>query len=339
MQLYKLYEPYELYKLNRIFAYQSIETMKSYTRNIVIGLCVALAACSFSRGKKAEQGAARVQAFRLPEIPSIYTDEREQVKYLVARYWEHFDFADTSLIRRPEITEQAFANYLQLFPRVPYADVERAIASMLDRAMDADSVMFAHFTSLYEKYLYDPNSPMLSEEFYIPVLRYIVASPRVGEVDKLRPAFRLEMALKNRPGSAATDFVYTLPSGKREKLSDIRADYTILFFNNPDCDACRAIKAEFEAADFVNFLLREKRGESRRLVFLSVYPDPDVEAWRRHLKEQPKSWVCAYDDGQVIKEQRLYDLRAIPTFYLLDRDKKIIFKDVPFRVIASFLEQ
>ena len=223
MQLYKLYEPYELYKLNRIFAYQSIETMKNYTRNIVIGLCVALAACSFSRGKKAEQGAARMQAFRLPEIPSIYTDEREQVKYLVARYWEHFDFADTSLIRRPEITEQAFANYLQLFPRVPYADVERDVESggidMKIFERDADSVMFAHFTSLYEKYLYDPNSPMLSEEFYIPVLRYIVASPRVGEVDKLRPAFRLEMALKNRPGSAATDFVYTLPSGKREKLS------------------------------------------------------------------------------------------------------------------------
>ena len=47
--------------------------MKSKKLGIIIGLCMALAACSSSpKGK----GKAKGQAFRLPEVPVIYTGER-----------------------------------------------------------------------------------------------------------------------------------------------------------------------------------------------------------------------------------------------------------------------
>ena len=52
---------------------------------------------------------------------------------------------------------------------------------------------------------------------------------------------------------------------------------------------------------------------------------------------QPKEWMCTYDDGQVITKERLYDLRAIPTFYLLDREKRVLLKDAPFRIIEAYL--
>lgn len=256
----------------------------------------------------------------------------------MTHYWDKFNFADTSLIRMPEITEQAFVDFLQVLPYVSYTDAEKEISGMLDKALSADTLMFAYFTVLYDKYLYNPNSPMLNEELYIPVLKYIVNSERVGEIDKMRPAFRLEMALKNRVGNPATDFTYTLPSGKKGKLSGINADYTILFFNNPDCNACRAIKAEVEASGVVKNLLNVKvQGNRKKLVFLSVFPDPELEVWRRMLPEQPKEWMCTYDDGQVITKERLYDLRAIPTFYLLDREKRVLLKDAPFRVIEAYL--
>ena len=313
-----------------------------YAGFVAVSLLAVLSACSSSpkdKGKK-EGKEVKIRSFQIPEVPSVYTDPRSQAKYLITRYWDKFDFADTALIRMPEITEQAFVNYLQLFPYVPYPDLEKGITGMLEQALTADTLMFAHFTELYAKYLYDPNSPMLSEEYYIPVLQYITASERVSEIDKMRPAFRLEMSLKNRQGSMATDFTYTLPSGKKEKLSGITSDYTILFFNNPDCDACRTIKAEVESSGFVKSLLNANpRGKQKRLVFLSVFPDPELDVWRKFLPVQPKEWICAYDDGQVITKERLYDLRAIPTFYLLDKDKKVVLKDVPFRVIESYLGQ
>lgn len=317
----------------------------SKNRNVRIWIAAAclllvIFACSSSRNKqgKEEAKSIKIKSFQVPEIPPIYTDQRERAKYMVAHYWDKFDFADTSLIHMPEVTEQAFVNFLQVLPYVPYVDVEKEIFRMLDKALSTDTLMFAYFTELYDKYLYNPNSPMLNEEFYIPVLKYIVNSGQVGEMDKMRPAFRLDMALKNRVGALATDFIYTLSSGKRGKLSDINADYTILFFNNPDCNACQAIKAEVEASKLVKGLLNAKiPGNRKRLVFLSVFPDSELEVWRRMLPEQPKEWICTYDDGQVITKERLYDLRAIPTFYLLDQDKRVLLKDAPFRVVEAYL--
>ena len=317
----------------------------SKSRIIQIWIAVAclsliLSACSSSPKKQGKEEAknTEVKSFQAPEIPPVYTDQRERAKYLVTHYWDKFNFADTSLIWMPEITEQAFVAFLQVLPYVSYTDAEKEISGMLDKALSADTLMFAYFTVLYDKYLYNPNSPMLNEELYIPVLKYIVNSERVGEIDKMRPAFRLEMALKNRVGNSATDFTYTLPSGKKGKLSGINADYTILFFNNPDCNACRAIKAEVEASGVVKNLLNVKvQGNRKKLVFLSVFPDPELEVWRRMLPEQPKEWICTYDDGQVITKERLYDLRAIPTFYLLDREKRVLLKDAPFRIIEAYL--
>ena len=317
----------------------------SKSRIIQIWIAVAclsliLSACSSSPKKQGKEEAknTEVKSFQAPEIPPVYTDQRERAKYLVTHYWDKFNFADTSLIWMPEITEQAFVDFLQVLPYVSYTDAEKEISGMLDKALSADTLMFAYFTVLYDKYLYNPNSPMLNEELYIPVLKYIVNSERVGEIDKMRPAFRLEMALKNRVGNSATDFTYTLPSGKKGKLSGINADYTILFFNNPDCIACRAIKAEGDASELVKSLLNVKVQDNRKkLVFLSVFPDPELEVWRRMLPEQPKEWICTYDDGQVITKERLYDLRAIPTFYLLDREKRVLLKDAPFRIIEAYL--
>lgn len=243
----------------------------SKSRIIQIWIAVAclsliLSACSSSPKKQGKEEAknTEVKSFQAPEIPPVYTDQRERAKYLVTHYWDKFNFADTSLIWMPEITEQAFVDFLQVLPYVSYTDAEKEISGMLDKALSADTLMFAYFTVLYDKYLYNPNSPMLNEELYIPVLKYIVNSERVGEIDKMRPAFRLEMALKNRVGNSATDFTYTLPSGKKGKLSGINADYTILFFNNPDCNACRAIKAEVEASELVKSLLNVKVQDNRK---------------------------------------------------------------------------
>ena len=53
-----------------------------------------------------------------------------------------------------------------------------------------------YITDLADKYLYDPNSPMRNEEFYIPVLDAMLASPVLEEIEKVRPKARRELAQK-----------------------------------------------------------------------------------------------------------------------------------------------
>ena len=46
----------------------------------------------------------RAAAFRLPDVPAALTEPAERADYLALHYWDRFDFADTTLVRRPEIT-------------------------------------------------------------------------------------------------------------------------------------------------------------------------------------------------------------------------------------------
>ena len=275
-------------------------------------------------------------AFTLPRIPSVITTSRARASYLVLHYWEHFNFRDTALISRPEITEQAFVNFLDVLPEVPLQEAEKGITALMDSAA-SDSAMYVHFTNLASKYLYEPNSPFRNEEYYIPVLRHIIALPRMEEPDKSRPRFLLDMALKNRPGEVAADFVYTRTNGSRGRLRRISADYTLLFFNSPDCEDCRRVKDYMAASERFAGMTGEGSARRPRLVILAVYPDEDVEQWR--AAAYPPCMLNVHDASQAINRHRLYDLKAVPCLYLLDADKRVLLKDVTVEHVELYLRE
>ena len=276
------------------------------------------------------------EAYTLPRIPSVITTSRARASYLLLHYWEHFNFRDTALISRPEIIEQAFVNFLDVLPEVSLQEAEKGITALMDSAA-SDSAMYVHFTNLASKYLYEPNSPFRNEEYYIPVLRHIIALPRMEEPDKSRPRFLLDMALKNRPGEVAADFVYTRINGSRGRLLRISADYTLLFFNSPDCEDCRRVKGYMAASEHFAGMTGEGSARRPRLVILAVYPDEDVEQWR--AASYPPCMLNVHDASQAISRQRLYDLKAIPCLYLLDADKRVLLKDVTVEHVELYLRE
>ena len=76
---------------------------------------------------------------------------------------------------------------------------------------------------------------------------------------------------------------------------------------------------------------------SGTLRILAVYPDKDISIWQKHLHNIPAEWVNGYDKHTAINNRMLYDLKAIPTIYLLGRDKKVILKDADVRQVEGVL--
>ncbi len=293
---------------------------------VAIGVLLLLA-CS-GRQQTADQ---KVRSFRAPEIPQMLVDQQDRAQYFTEHYWDLLDPRDTAFTAHSERVEQAFVEFMQALPYAPHP--ERGIANMFDRAA-ADSVLFLHFVDLAEKILYDPNSEMRNEELYIPFLRYIVSSEQLDEWDKVRPRALLELVSRNRPGTPATDFIYTTERGghrKEERLYALKAPYTLLYFNNPDCEDCARVKQIIcESAIFAEW---QRRG----LRILSLYPDSDLSIWRK--TKYPATWIKAFDAHEQMHGQQLYDLKAIPTLYLLDSDKRVLIKDAPVEFIEKWLER
>ena len=169
---------------------------------------------------------------------------------------------------------------------------------------------------------------------YIYVLEAVLEAPFLDEVSKIRPAHLLELALKNRVGEPATDFTYTLVDGKKGTLYRTKADCLLLFFYNPDCHACKEITDQLAASPFVTEWIK-----NNKLKILAVYPDEDLEAWKKHISYMPASWINSYDSAVSLKNDEIYDLKAIPTLYLLDKDKKVVLKDVTFNQVENYLKQ
>lgn len=274
-------------------------------------------------------------AFTVAAIPDELKSHLLRADYLVSHYWDSFDFSDTAYINLPEITEQAFVDFLDVLPHADKLKAYFSISAMLERALTEEpaGIVYAYFIGLYRDYLYDPNSPMRDEEYYIPVAKHISENLANDIAAKERATFDLSMMLKNRKGHIATNFTYTLTNGNKDKLHNIKAEYTLLFFYYSDCMDCKRTKKMLENSQIINSLLR-----TGKLKILALYPGSDIKMWRTYSTTIPQHWINACDssEDQIIKN-KLYSIRAIPSLYLLDRDKRVVMKDVTAEQVFAFL--
>ena len=292
---------------------------------ILVTIALALVACGQKRAKDGDEqilsnGAATELSFPNIVIPEMVPIE-ERVKFLAEHYWDRFDFSDTTFCNKPDITEQAYANYLDILRYVDPAVAQQSAAQLIKRA-EVDSTMFDYFVMLSDKYLYDPNSPFRNDELLIPTLECIIASPLLDEDEKIRPQSQLNMAQKNRIGQKANDFRYTLHDGRTGHMYSIEADYLLVFINNPDCPACKEIREQIGASPMLSEMI-----ERGMMKVLAIYPDEDITAWLNYRHNIPASWINGYDKQLRMRDEELYDLKAIPSLYLLDAEKRVMLKD------------
>lgn len=280
----------------------------------IIFILTILAMLGCSGGGKKSQTAEPQESITTEITPE------ERLQYRVDHFWDDFDFEDdkqlTMLSREQMI--YAISEYVTLIPE------ERADSLMrtLIRRASTSHDMLDYFYTLCEIVLHNPNSALRNDEYYIPVLEELVASPLLDEYERIAPAYDLEIALKNRIGRVATDFVYTLEDDTQGNLHNIKANYTILMFSNPECPLCGEIMRQIASSQLLTALI-----EHGVLKVLTLYPDEDIAHWRKYIDNIPSEWIRAYDKGGVLTKERLYNLSAIPALYLLDRDKRVLIKD------------
>lgn len=257
----------------------------------------------------------------IPALAPAMLPQEQKMEYMREHYWDKFDFADTTFINQIDSTKMltAFAVYATGY--IPDSLAYKYMPRLMQRASTSKR-MYTYFLMLAEGVLHDPNSPLRNDEKYIPVLENAVQSSWLDEYERMPYEYDLEIARQNRIGRTANDFTYTLASGRTATLHNIKADYTLIFISNPGCPMCREVKEQITTSPMLQELI-----ERKELKVLVIYPDTDLEAWREHLQDYPASWINGYDADQRIEKERLYDLKAIPALYLLDKQKRVMAKD------------
>ena len=76
---------------------------------------------------------------------------------------------------------------------------------------------------------------------------------------------------------------------------------------------------------------------SGRLKVVDIYIDHEVDVWKSKIAEYPSVWINGYDHNFKIREDLLYHVRAIPSMYLLDKEKTVLMKDAPDQKLLQYL--
>jgi thiol-disulfide isomerase/thioredoxin len=156
--------------------------------------------------------------------------------------------------------------------------------------------------------------------------------------DELRSRYKFQLALlmKNRVGEKATNFTYTVASGLSNTLFNLKSEFTLVIFSNPGCSTCEAVISRLNQSKELNEALSLNSRSRTMLAILTLYPDDDLEEWKAHLPSMPERWIHAYDKEKAVIQQNLYDIKAYPTLYLLDKEKNVLLKDSSIEAIESF---
>jgi hypothetical protein len=214
---------------------------------------------------------------------------------------------------------------LKTFVFATHATTETNAIEQLDSVLQlvsGDSAMFRQTISFLETPFSNPTSPYRNQNLYTKVLQAKLQYPWYNGDEKKIAVDRIRLMQQNNVGNPANDFAYKTPAGYSRRLYDIKANHLLLYFNNPECNACREMKTTLMNSSVIGDKL--KIGD---LKILSVYTDQDEQLWLNHLSEYPADWIQGRDDNEYLSENKIYDLRAIPSIYLLDKDKNVLLKD------------
>ena len=211
-------------------------------------------------------------------------------------------------------------NYLSVLPIVDNQTAEKSVEAMMKRA-EGSKMAYTRLANIAEKYLFEPNSPMVNDETYIMFLNQVLKTKVLSNVEKARFEHQYKVVMKNRVGSVATDFLYMTAKGEMGSLHKFEAKETLLIFYDPECDNCTEIIEKLRYNRELN--ARIMSGQMR---VLAIYAEENIDLWKKELTKMPTNWVVGRAVSKI-KPLGMYVLRAMPAIYLLDKDKKVVKKE------------
>ena len=147
--------------------------------------------------------------------------------------------------------------------------------------------------------------------------------------EKVRGSFlakeaREELAARKatQPGALAPDFTLNDPDGKPVTLSSLRGQYVLVDFWASWCKPCRAGMPAMKEL--------YKKYHAKGFEIIGVSDDSSHDAWKKAIEQDQTPWIHVVDEfpeeNKPARVGRLYGVHYIPSYFLLDKEGKVIGK-------------
>ncbi|MEO9209861.1 MAG: TlpA disulfide reductase family protein, partial [Ginsengibacter sp.] len=150
------------------------------------------------------------------------------------------------------------------------------------------------------------------------------------------------MVMSNLIGEKAANLEMLNEKGKPTNLYSLNAKYTVVCFWDPTCSHCRI---ELPRMDSIYNAKWKQQGVQ---IFAVLTDVKEKEKWVEFINSHHlQNWTNVYETEQKSQEivsqkkpsyKQLYNVSQTPTLYLLDKDKRIIAKQLTLEQIDEMLQ-
>ncbi len=269
-----------------------------------------------------------------PQIPDslkgISRDlEIKRYLYYKNHFFDGIDIADAGLLRTP-LLHQKIIEYLdKVIVQVPDSVINE-VDMLLEKAKRNEESFRYLLVSLSNKY---ETSPIMGQDkvFVHIIEKYYLTGTATWVDDELikKLSERIETIKPNFIGNQAPPLILTDTTFSRFSLYDLKSDYVVLYFYDPDCGHCKKMSP----------ILYEAYGRMslNNIEVLAINITTNYDRWKEYIYENEFDWVNLVDSNGKSNFRYYYDVRSTPTIYILDKNKKIIAKKIEASQVEDFI--
>jgi thiol-disulfide isomerase/thioredoxin len=292
---------------------------------------------------------ALLKAMKNPEVPPAAQhpggkyDSAFAFRYYKDHYWDDTWFFDERLARTSFFEEKLDEYFTNIV--VPHPDsVIKELDWMLAYATANDEMQRFLLVKFINRYL-NPQY-MWEDKVYVHLFEKYFSQkeyPWLNEKGKKTIFDRYYSMAANIFGSTAADIELPDSTGKTKSLFSVTNPYTVVVFWDPTCGHCK------ETLPRIDSIYRAKWSALNVKIYaVAKETDGTRKDWLNFVGEhQLKGWDHVYNSkdandarvkNNIPSYYQLYDVQVVPTLYLLDKDKSIIAKKIPFDQIDKVLD-
>jgi thiol-disulfide isomerase/thioredoxin len=290
-----------------------------------------------------------LKAMKQPEIPPAEQhhggkyDSTFAYRYYKDHFWDGTYFYDERLARTSFFDEKLD----EYFERLVYPDADSVIKElswMLAYGGASDEMLrflLIKFVNRYlqPKYMWDDRVFVWLFENYFSQKDY----PWLNEKGKKTIFDRAYSMMANLYGAKASEIELPDSTGKTMSLYSVPDSFTVVIFWDPTCGHCK------ETLPRIDSIYRAKWKDLHVKIYaIGKETDGTRKAWLDFVSEKHlENWIHVYNTKEANETRvknnipsyyQLYDVQVVPTLYLLDKNKLILAKKIPFEQIDKVLD-
>jgi len=270
----------------------------------------------------------------IPEIkPENYPDSNWQYQYYFEHYWDNCDFTDDALVYTPVFHPRLVRYYDKIIhpsvdSLIKYTDI------LIEKAKESPEmfkyiVWFVSNRFETSKFIgQDAIFVHLIRTYYqkglCPWIDTTVLENMIHRADILEPI----LIGKKAPWLVMPD----INGDFHHNYEFNNVDFTIMYFWDTDCGHCKVTTPKL-----LEFYNRAK--DSLHFEVFGVCLTADSIKWKNYIIEKQLPWINVGNNKANIDFREIYDITASPRFYILDKNKNIIVKNIEFELIEEFLSK